>query len=156
MRTLRAAGKGIDIGWVAVVTLTPVEPTESPEILAVGQLSFGAFKRIVSAPVRHRSNRTSRPRSSPHGAYLIFEVPVRRQVANPDLEAICLLFEHNVDHASKPIASVDRRCTRWQPFAPVDHCQGNSAEIEKPRRSEGGLFSFPPAILQAHERNDGW
>src|SRR3546814_7542032 len=52
--TLRAAVKGIDIGWVAVVTRTPVEPTESPEILAVGQLSFGAFKRIVSAPVRHR------------------------------------------------------------------------------------------------------
>src|SRR3546814_14662443 len=46
--TLRAAVKGIDIGWVAVVTRTPVEPTESPEILAVGQLSFGAFKRIVS------------------------------------------------------------------------------------------------------------
>src|SRR3546814_12140500 len=99
--TLRAAVKGIDIGWVAVVTRTPVEPTESPEILAVGQLSFGAFKRIVYAPVRHRSNRTSRPRSSQHGAYLNLEVPARRPVATPALEALCLLFEHNVDHASK-------------------------------------------------------
>src|SRR3546814_16306949 len=121
MLTLRASVKGIDIGWVAVVTRTPVEPTESPEFLAVGQLSFGAFKRIVSAPVRHRSNRTSRPRSSPHGAYLIFEVPVRRQVANPDLEAICLLFEDHVDHATNTIASVDRRFTHWQTLNPITH-----------------------------------
>src|SRR3546814_18507850 len=105
---------GIDIGWVAVVTRTPVEPTESPEILAVGQLSFGAFKRIVSAPVRHRSNRTSRQRSSPPGAYLIFDVPVRRQVATPDLEAICLLFRSEDSRVGKDgVRTV--RC-RWSPY----------------------------------------